>query len=209
MPLVTGSRLGVYAILDPLGAGGMGEVYRALDTRLGREVAVKALPAQFSRDPARLSRFEREARMLAALNHPAVAAIYGLEDLEGTSFIVMELVPGQTLSEMLSGGALPLEESLRIARQITEALEAAHERGIVHRDLKPANIKVTPEGRVKVLDLGLAKAIEAAASIEDAATAAAPTETAVIVGTPAYMSPEQARGEALGRQSDIWSFGVV
>src|SRR5512143_2397867 len=215
MPLVTGSRLGVYAILDPLGAGGMGEVYRALDTRLGREVAVKALPAQFSRDPARLSRFEREARMLAALNHPAVAAIYGLEDLEGTSFIVMELVPGQTLSEMLSRGALPLEESLRIARQIAEALEAAHERGIVHRDLKPANIKVTPEGRVKVLDLGLAKAFDTKETGPESDPSLSPTlvlegtQPGVVLGTADFMSPEQARGKSVDKRTDIWAFGCV
>jgi serine/threonine-protein kinase len=215
MPLVTGSRLGVYAILDPLGAGGMGEVYRALDTRLGREVAVKALPVEFSRDPARLSRFEREARMLAALNHPAVAAIYGLEDLDGTSFIVMELVPGQTLSEMLSRGALPLEESLRIARQIAEALEAAHERGIVHRDLKPANIKVTPEGRVKVLDLGLAKAFDTKETRPESDPSLSPTlvlegtQPGVVLGTADFMSPEQARGKPVDKRTDIWAFGCV
>ena len=215
MPLVTGSRLGVYAILDPLGAGGMGEVYRALDTRLGREVAVKALPDEFSRDPGRRSRFEREARMLAALNHPAVAAIYGLEDVDGTSFIVMELVPGQTLSEKLSRGALPLDESLRIGRQIAEALEAAHERGIVHRDLKPANIKVTPEGRVKVLDLGLAKALDRKETSSGSDPSLSPTlvlegtQPGVILGTVDFMSPEQARGKAVDKRTDIWAFGCV
>ncbi|HLN92886.1 MAG TPA: serine/threonine-protein kinase, partial [Thermoanaerobaculia bacterium] len=215
MPLVTGSRLGVYAILDALGAGGMGEVYRALDTRLGREVAVKALPEEFSRDPARLSRFEREARMLAALNHPAVAAIYGLEDVDGTSFIVMELVPGQTLSEKLSRGALPLDESLRIGRQIAEALEAAHERGIVHRDLKPANIKVTPEGRVKVLDLGLAKAFDRKETSSGSDPSLSPTlvlegtQPGVILGTADFMSPEQARGKPVDKRTDIWAFGCV
>ncbi|HMA17826.1 MAG TPA: serine/threonine-protein kinase, partial [Thermoanaerobaculia bacterium] len=215
MPLVTGSRLGVYAILDPLGAGGMGEVYRALDTRLGREVAVKALPDEFSRDPGRRSRFEREARMLAALNHPAVAAIYGLEDVDGTSFIVMELVPGQTLSEKLSRGALPLDESLRIGRQIAEALEAAHERGIVHRDLKPANIKVTPEGRVKVLDLGLAKALDRKETSSVSDPSLSPTlvlegtQPGVILGTVDFMSPEQARGKAVDKRTDIWAFGCV
>jgi eukaryotic-like serine/threonine-protein kinase len=215
MPLVTGSRLGVYAILDALGAGGMGEVYRALDTRLGREVAVKALPEEFSRDPARLLRFEREARMLAALNHPAIAAIYGLEDVDGTSFIVMELVPGQTLSEKLSRGALPLDESLRIGRQIAEALEAAHERGIVHRDLKPANIKVTPDGRVKVLDLGLAKAFDTKETGSGSDASLSPTlvlegtQPGVILGTVDFMSPEQARGKPVDKRTDIWAFGCV
>jgi eukaryotic-like serine/threonine-protein kinase len=215
MPLATGLRLGVYAILDPLGAGGMGEVYRARDTRLGREVAIKALPSEFSRDPARLSRFEREARMLAALNHPAVAAIYGLEEADGTSFIVMELVPGQTLSEKLSRGSLAIDESLKIGRQIAEALEAAHERGIVHRDLKPANIKVTPEGRVKVLDLGLAKALDTRDSGSDEDGSLSPTlvlegtKPGVILGTAEFMSPEQARGKAVDKRTDIWAFGCI
>ena len=193
----------------------MGEVYRARDTRLGREVAIKALPSEFSRDPARLSRFEREARLLAALNHPAVAAIYGLEEVDGTSFIVMELVPGQTLSEKLSRGSLPIDESLNIGRQIAEALEAAHERGIVHRDLKPANIKVTPEGRVKVLDLGLAKALDTrdSASGEDGSLSPTlvleGTQPGVILGTAEFMSPEQARGKAVDKRTDIWSFGCI
>ncbi len=215
MALAMGSRLGVYAILDPLGSGGMGEVYRARDTRLGREVAVKALPEEFSRDPKRLSRFEREARMLAALNHPSVAAIYGLEEADGTQFIVMELVPGETLSEKLSRGARPLEESLGIARQIAEALEAAHERGIIHRDLKPANIKVTPDGRVKVLDLGLAKAFDAKSTDSDSDASRSPTlalegtQPGVILGTVEFMSPEQARGKPVDKRTDIWAFGCV
>ena len=193
----------------------MGEVYRARDTRLGREVAIKALPSEFSRDPGRLSRFEREARLLAALNHPAVAAIYGLEEADGTSFIVMELVPGLTLSEKLSRGSLPIDESLKIGRQIAEALEAAHERGIVHRDLKPANIKVTPDGRVKVLDLGLAKALDTRDSASGEEGSLSPTlvlegtQPGVILGTADFMSPEQARGKAVDKRTDIWAFGCI
>jgi serine/threonine-protein kinase len=215
MALAAGSKLGVYSVLDPLGSGGMGEVYRALDTRLGREVAIKGLPEEFSRDPGRLSRFEREARMLAALNHPSVAAIYGLEEVDGTKFIVMELVPGETLSEKLSRGGLALEESLSIARQIAEALEAAHERGIIHRDLKPANIKVTPEGRVKVLDLGLAKAFDAKETGSDSDASLSPTlvlegtQPGVILGTAEFMSPEQARGKPVDKRTDIWAFGCI
>ena len=215
MALAAGSKLGVYSVLDPLGSGGMGEVYRALDTRLGREVAIKGLPEEFSRDPARLSRFEREARMLAALNHPSVAAIYGLEEVDGTKFIVMELVPGDTLSEKLARGGLALDESLGIARQIAEALEAAHERGIIHRDLKPANIKVTPEGRVKVLDLGLAKAFDAKETGSDSDASLSPTlvlegtQPGVILGTAEFMSPEQARGKTVDKRTDIWAFGCI
>jgi eukaryotic-like serine/threonine-protein kinase len=215
MALAAGSKLGVYSVLDPLGSGGMGEVYRALDTRLGREVAIKGLPEEFSRDPARLSRFEREARMLAALNHPSVAAIYGLEEVDGTKFIVMELVPGDTLSEKLARGGLALDESLGIARQIAEALEAAHERGIIHRDLKPANIKVTPEGRVKVLDLGLAKAFDAKETGSDSDASLSPTlvlegtQPGVILGTAEFMSPEQARGKLVDKRTDIWAFGCI
>ncbi|HEY6066819.1 MAG TPA: protein kinase [Thermoanaerobaculia bacterium] len=215
MPLATGSRLGVYTILDPLGAGGMGEVYRALDTRLGREVAIKGLPGEFSRDAGRLARFEREARMLAALNHPSVAAIYGLEEADGTQFIVMELVSGETLSEKISRQAVPLPEALRIGRQIAEALEAAHERGIIHRDLKPANIKVTPEGRVKVLDLGLAKAFDTKSAGSDPDASMSPTlviegtQPGVILGTAEFMSPEQARGKPVDKRTDIWAFGCV
>jgi tetratricopeptide (TPR) repeat protein/tRNA A-37 threonylcarbamoyl transferase component Bud32 len=215
MPLAPGSKFGVYSILGPLGSGGMGEVYRAHDNRLGREVAVKTLPEQFSRDPERLARFEREARMLAALNHPSIAAIYGLEEAEGTRFIVMELVPGETLSDRLSHGALPLDEALKIARQIAEALEAAHDRGIIHRDLKPANIKVTPDGRVKVLDLGLAKAFDAKATGSEPDLSLSPTlvsdgtQPGVILGTAEFMSPEQARGKPVDKRTDIWSFGCV
>jgi serine/threonine protein kinase/tetratricopeptide (TPR) repeat protein len=215
MPLAAGSQLGIYSVLDLLGSGGMGKVYRARDTRLGREVAIKGLPEEFSREPARLARFEREARMLAALNHPGVAAIYGLEEADGTQFIVMELVPGETLSERISFGALPLVDALRIGRQIAEALEAAHERGIIHRDLKPANIKVTPEGRVKVLDLGLAKAFDTKETSSDSDASLSPTlavegtQPGVILGTAEYMSPEQARGRAVDKRTDIWAFGCV
>src|SRR5688500_14046358 len=212
MPLAPGSKFGVYSILGSLGSGGMGEVYRAHDRRLGREVAVKTLPEQFSRDPERMARFEREARMLAALNHPAIAAIYGMEEAEGVQFIVMELVPGETLSDRLSHGPIPLDEALAIARQIAEALEAAHERGIIHRDLKPANIKVTDEGVVKVLDFGLAKAIEpaAAAAISQSPTLSIhATQAGVVLGTAAYMSPEQARGKPADARADVWAFGVV
>ena len=215
MPLATGSKFGVYSILGPLGSGGMGEVYRALDTRLGREVAVKTLPEEFSRDPERLARFEREARTLAALNHPSIAAIYGLEESEDARFIVMELVPGETLSERLSHGPLPLDEALKVARQIADALETAHERGIIHRDLKPANIKVTPEGRVKVLDLGLAKVLDAKATGSEPDLSLSPTivsdgtQPGVILGTAEFMSPEQARGKPVDKRTDIWSFGCV
>ncbi len=215
MALTPGSKLGFYTILDRIGSGGMGEVHRAHDTRLGREVAVKALPDEFSRDPTRVLRFEREARMLAALNHPAVAAIYGLEEADGQKFIVMELVPGETLSEKLSSGALPLDEALAIAGQIAEGLEAAHEHGIIHRDLKPANIKVTPEGRVKVLDLGLAKAFDTKETDSGSDPSLSPTlvvdgtEPGVILGTAEFMSPEQARGKPVDKRTDIWAFGCI
>jgi tetratricopeptide (TPR) repeat protein/TolB-like protein len=216
MALTPGSKLGFYSILDRLGSGGMGEVHRAHDNRLGREVAVKALPDEFSRDPVRVLRFEREARMLAALNHPAVAAIYGLEEADGEKFIVMELVPGETLSEKVAHGSLTLDESLKIARQIAEALEAAHERGIIHRDLKPANVKVTPEGRVKVLDLGLAKAFDVKETgSSDPGSSLSPTlviegtQPGVILGTAEFMSPEQARGKPVDKRTDIWAFGCV
>jgi eukaryotic-like serine/threonine-protein kinase len=195
MALAPGSKFGVYSILGPLGSGGMGEVYRAFDTRLGREVALKTLPEAFAGDPERLARFEREARMLAALNHPAIAAIYGLEESEGLRFIVMELVPGDTLSERLSHGPMPLDEALQVARQIADALEAAHESGIIHRDLKPANIKVTPSGRVKVLDLGLAKAFDAKSTGSEPDLSLSPTlvsegtQPGVILGTAEFMSP--------------------
>jgi Tol biopolymer transport system component len=204
MSLACGTRLGPYEILASIGAGGMGEVYRARDTKLDREVAIKVLPTALAQDPERLARFEREAKVLASLNHPNIAQIYGVEDRA----LIMELIHGEAPK-----GALPLETALHYARQIAEALEAAHEKGIVHRDLKPANIKITPEGVVKVLDFGLAAV--APASLDDSNPANSPTETlgvsrmGVILGTAAYMSPEQAGGKIADRRADIWSFGAV
>ena len=214
MTLAPGSRLGPYEIVAPLGAGGMGEVWRARDPRLGREVAIKVVPAAFTNDADRMARFEREARALAALNHPGIAAIYGFEEIDGTRAIVQELVPGATLAERLSAGALPVDEAIAVARSIAEALEAAHERGIVHRDLKPGNVKITPDGAVKVLDFGLARAFDAAADSSSGLTHSPTlsmrmTEAGMILGTAAYMSPEQAKGKAADRRADIWSFGVV
>lgn len=203
----SGSKLGPYEILAPLGSGGMGQVYEARDTKLGRKVAIKVLPGEFANDPERLARFRREARLLAALNHPNIATIYGLQEFRGSCSLVMELVPGQNLAERLAVGVIPLREALRTGRQITEALGAAHEKGITHRDIKPANIKVTPEGRVKVLDFGLAKAT--ADSATDVATLTAMTQAGTIFGTPAYMSPEQVRGEPVDTRADIWAFGCV
>ncbi len=214
MAILPGRRLGPYEILSAIGAGGMGEVYQAHDTKLGRDVAIKVLPEAFADDPERLSRFQREAKMLASLNHPNIATIHGLEQSGGTSYLVMELVPGETLQERVKReGAIPIEEALTIAKQIAEALEAAHEKGIIHRDLKPANIKVTPEGKVKVLDFGLAKAFEGDPSSVDIGNSPtlsqAATMQGVILGTAAYMSPEQARGRAVDKRSDIWAFGCV
>ncbi len=214
MTLTAGTRLGSYEVLAPIGAGGMGEVYRAKDTRLDRVVAIKVLPEAFAHDPERLSRFQREAKMLAALNHPNIATIYGLEQSNGTSYLVMELVSGETLAERVKrDGAVPIEEALGIAKQIAEALEAAHEKGIIHRDLKPANVKVTPEGKVKVLDFGLAKAFEGEAANDNPSNSPtlsmAATMHGMILGTAAYMSPEQARGKAVDKRTDIWAFGCV
>ncbi len=209
MPLSAGDKLGPYEILAPIGAGGMGEVYRAKDLKLGREVAIKVLPDALARDPARLARFEREAKVLAALNHPNIAQIYGLEDRA----LVMELVPGETLRSLIQPGPLPLETALNYARQIAEALEAAHEKGIIHRDLKPANIMVTPGGVVKVLDFGLAAVAPASAgdsNPENSPTLSMQaTQAGMIMGTAAYMSPEQARGKPVDKRADIWAFGVV
>src|SRR5271169_5891413 len=207
MPLSIGRRLGSYEILAPIGAGGMGEVYRARDTRLDREVAIKVLPAALAQDPERLARFEREAKVLGSLNHPNIAQIYGVEDSDDVRALVMELVPGETLK-----GPLPLETALSYAKQIADALEAAHDKGIVHRDLKPANIMVTPEGVVKVLDFGLAAVAPAASDDSnptESPTLTMQTRTGVIMGTAAYMSPEQAAGKAVDKRADIWSFGAV
>ena len=201
--LAPGAALAGYRITAKLGAGGMGEVFRATDTRLQREVAIKMLAPEFGGNAAFLSRLQREARVLASLNHPNIAAVYGLEETGGTRAIVMELVEGLTLADRMDRGSLPLKEALDIARQIAEALEYAHERGIVHRDLKPANIKLRPDGTVKVLDFGLAKPVQPAESTQEA------TRTGTIIGTPAYMAPEQAAGLAVDRRVDIWGFGVV
>ena len=194
--LSSGTKLGTFEITSHIGSGGMGEVYEAHDTKLGRSVAIKVLPEQFARDSERLARFQREAKLLASLNHPNIATIHGLEQSGNTHYLVMELVPGDTLRErIMRDGALPIDEALTIARQIAEALESAHnsEKCIIHRDLKPANVKVTPEGRVKVLDFGLAKAFAAEPSTEDIANSPTlsmnPTMQGVIMGTEAYMSP--------------------
>ncbi|HEX4824166.1 MAG TPA: protein kinase [Candidatus Polarisedimenticolaceae bacterium] len=214
MPLSSGSRLGLYEIVAPLGAGGMGEVYRARDTKLGRDVAIKVLPPAFAADPERLARFEREAKVLASLSHPNIAGIFGLHEENGTGFLAMEMVAGEDLAEILKRGPLPSSEVADIARQIAEALEAAHEQGIVHRDLKPANVRITPDGKVKVLDFGLAKALESATT-SDSGAGMSPTITSlgtvagVILGTAAYMAPEQARGKGVDKRADIWAFGCV
>jgi tetratricopeptide (TPR) repeat protein len=212
MTLQSGSRLGVYEIVDLLGVGGMGEVYRARDKKLGRDVAIKVLPDEFAKDPARVARFEREARMLAAVNHPTIAAIYGAEEDGETRYIVMELVEGETLAERLASGPLNVQDGLRVASQIAEALEVAHEKGVIHRDLKPANIKLTPEGKVKVLDFGLAKAMElpfAGDMSKSPTIVMSDSRPGEIVGTPEFMSPEQARGKETDRRTDIWAFGCI
>src|SRR5688572_5594239 len=216
MPVAPGTRLGAYEIRSPLGAGAMGEVYRAVDTRLKRQVAIKLLPTVLAGDPDRLARFQREAEVLASLNHPHIAAIYGLEDADGSKALVMELVEGATLAERIDQGPLPVDEALTVARQIAEALEAAHEQGIIHRDLKPANIKVRDDGTVKVLDFGLAKLADGRATAPTASdithlqtTVPTMSMVGVIMGTAAYMSPEQARGRPLDKRTDIWSFGAV
>ena len=204
-----------YRLIEKIGAGGMGEVWRATDTTLGREVAIKALPAAVLQDPERLARFEREAKVLAALNHPNVATIHGFHREDGQLFLVMELVPGEDLAQRIGRGALPVEEAVPIAIQMAEALEAAHERGIVHRDLKPANVKLLPSGRIKVLDFGLAKALlgetssSSITALPTVTSAGSPTALGVILGTAAYMSPEQAKGKPVDRRADLWSFGCV
>ncbi|MBA2260430.1 MAG: serine/threonine protein kinase, partial [Acidobacteria bacterium] len=216
MHLSVGTRLGPYEIVSPLGAGGMGEVYRARDTQLNRNVAIKVLPELFALDAERLARFTREAQTLAALNHPNIAQIYGLESAgaAGTRALVMELVEGEDLSVVIERGAVPLAEALPIARQIADALEAAHESGIIHRDLKPANVKVRPDGTVKVLDFGLAKALDpvgtsSADAMRSPTLTARATQMGMIIGTAAYMAPEQAKGKAVDKRADIWAFGVV
>ena len=214
MPLVPGTRLGSYEIVAPLGAGGMGEVYRARDTLLKRDVALKVLPAAFAQDPERMARFQREAELLASLNHPNIAILHGLVESDGQRALVMELVAGETLGARMKRGLMPPEEAFNVARQIAEALEAAHDRGVVHRDLKPGNVMITPDGLVKVLDFGLAAIVQNAPT-----TSADPfnsptltmgmTQAGVILGTAAYMSPEQAAGTPVDRRADIWSYGVV
>src|SRR5438445_987882 len=209
MPMTAGSRLGGYQTLTLIGVGGMGEVYHARDLKLGREVALKILRGELAQDAERLSRFDREARLLASLNHPHIATLYGMEEADGVRFLVMEFVPGPTVADRLVGGPLSVAESLSLGRQVAEALEAAHEKGVVHRDLKPGNVKITPAGKVKLLDFGLAKAV-AVDSAPGAETATHDTtREGTILGTPYYMSPEQVRGQPLDRRTDIWSFGCV
>ena len=219
MAFPLGGRLGAYEIVEMIGAGGMGEVYRATDTKLGRSVAVKVLPEAFAADPERIVRFEREARLLASLNHPHIAALYGMEQDGGRHFLIMELVEGETLAERLRRAALPVEEALTIAHQIAEALDAAHERGVIHRDLKPANVKITPDENVKVLDFGLAKAMTEESPVAAGQTginathsptfSLMATQAGVILGTAVYMSPEQAKGLPADHRSDLFSFGCV
>jgi serine/threonine protein kinase/Tol biopolymer transport system component len=208
-----GKTLAHYEITSQLGKGGMGEVYRAKDQRLGRDVAIKVLPEEFAKDSDRVARFQREAKLLASLNHPNIASIYDLEESGGTHFLVLELIEGDTLADRIKGGPISVEESLKLALQIAEALEAAHEKGVIHRDLKPANIKVTPDGKAKVLDFGLAKAFageRAGVDLSNSPTlSSTATQQGVILGTAAYMSPEQARGKAADKRADIWAFGVV
>jgi eukaryotic-like serine/threonine-protein kinase len=214
-----GQSLSHYSIVEKIGKGGMGEVFRAKDQKLGRDVAIKVLPEEFAKDADRVARFQREAKLLASLNHPNIAAIHGLEVSGGTNFLVLELVEGETLADQIKRGPIPVEESLKLALQIAEALEAAHEKGVIHRDLKPANIKVTPDGKVKILDFGLAKAFagdQADLNLSNSPTLTrsptlsdAATQQGVILGTAAYMSPEQARAKAVDKRADIWAFGCV
>ena len=213
MSLETGRKLAHYEILEPIGKGGMGEVYRARDGKLGRDVAIKVLPDEFSRNAERLARFKREAKILASLNHPNIAAIYGLEQSDSIHYLVLELVPGETLAERIARGPIPVDEAVEIATKVAEGLEEAHERGIIHRDLKPANIKLTPDGKVKILDFGLAKAFVDESPVADDSMSPTITRDAtragVILGTAAYMSPEQAKGKAIDRRTDIFAFGSV
>lgn len=207
-----GQRLGVYQVQARIGTGGMGEVYRARDTKLGRDVALKILPRFFTMDPERLARFKRETHVLASLNHPNIATIHGIEEADDIHALVLELIDGDTLADRLARGSVPLKEVLTIARQLADALDAAHEKGIIHRDLKPANIKITNQGLVKVLDFGLSKAVtgdELGPDLSQLTTATGATREGLILGTPAYMSPEQARGKPVDKRTDIWAFGCV
>ena len=215
MALSEGTKIGPYTVSGLIGQGGMGEVYQARDTMLDRDVALKVLPEAFTSDPDRLARFEREAKVLASLNHPNIGSIYGLEEAEGVKALVLELVEGPTLADRITQGPIPIDEALPIATQIAEALEAAHEQGVIHRDLKPANVKVKADGMVKVLDFGLAKAFQPdttdpglSASPTISLTAAA-TQMGMVIGTAAYMAPEQASGKAVDKRADVWAFGVV
>ena len=215
MPLNVGSRLGHYDVTALIGEGGMGQVYRATDTTLDRDVALKVLPDAFTADPDRLARFEREAKVLASLNHPNIGAIYGLEKSGDTRALVLELIEGPTLADRIAKGPIPLDEALPIAKQIAEALEAAHEAGVIHRDLKPANVVVKDDGTVKVLDFGLAKAFQPDASDPSLSQSptisltAAATQMGMVIGTAAYMAPEQASGKVVDKRADVWAFGVV
>ncbi len=219
MALEPGHTLLHYRIVEKIGEGGMGEVWKAVDTTLDREVAIKLLPDAFSGDRERMARFEREAKMLAALNHPNIAAVYGLHETDTPDgpvrFIAMEMVPGEDLAHRLVRGPLDVDEAVDVARQVAEALEVAHDQGIIHRDLKPANIRQTPEGKIKVLDLGLAKALAPELSSDPGSVSLSPTMTSAgtvagtLLGTAAYMSPEQAKGRAVDRRADIWAFGCV
>ena len=215
MSLSPGTRLGHYDVTAKIGEGGMGEVWQARDTKLDRDVALKVLPEAFTADPDRLARFEREAKVLASLNHPNIGSIYGLEEAEGIRALVLELVEGPTLADRIKQGPIPIDEALPIAKQIAEALEAAHEQGVIHRDLKPANIKVKADGTVKVLDFGLAKAFQPDASDPNMSMAptisltAAATQMGMVIGTAAYMAPEQAKGKVVDKRADVWAFGAV
>ena len=215
MALQVGSRLGHYDVTALIGEGGMGQVYQATDTKLNRQVALKILPEAFATDPDRLARFQREAQVLASLNHPGIAAIYGLEEADDTRALVLELVEGPTLADRIAQGPMPVDEALPIAKQIAEALEAAHEAGVIHRDLKPANIKVKDDGTVKVLDFGLAKAFQPDASDPNLSQSptisltAAATQMGMVIGTAAYMAPEQAKGKVVDKRADVWAFGAV
>ncbi len=210
---MVGTTISHYKVLEKIGEGGMGEVYRATDTKLNRDVALKILPQQFASDTQRMARFQREAEVLASLDHPNIGQIYGIEEAGQTKALVLQLIEGPTLAERIAQGPIPVEDALKIALQIAEGLEAAHGKGVIHRDLKPANIKITPEGQVKILDFGLAKALEGETPVADLSHSPtlthAATQAGVILGTAAYMSPEQARGKPVDKRTDIWAFGCV